>query len=196
MATRPSNLPRRLNVAVESRPHTCPIWQVSSHCDSVTCLARDETYAASGSREGSVHVALLPSGEPHLEISGCGQINCLALHRGKLVICADDGHHASLCIWDVARSELVQELGGVRKWSSPTSFAYFGYSGAFWVRDATLFTLKWIGDEGRAAEGAAEGLPVLPGQAPNTPVPQFMLGQPLPDFPGFAGITAAVHAGI
>ena len=75
----------------------------------------------------------------------CG--SCLACLHSKLLVCSDDGHQATLQVWDLSAHRLVQELGGIRKWNAPTHIAYMGRDRAFWVRDTTLSVLTW-------AEGA------------------------------------------
>jgi hypothetical protein len=76
--------------------------------------------------------------------SSLGPINCLACLRGKLLLCSDDGHQATLQLWDLTTQRLVQELGGIRKWNAPTHIAYMGCDRAIWVRDTTLSVLTWV----------------------------------------------------
>ena len=97
-------------------------------------------------------VADLGTGTRLLTLPGCGQVACFGLHRAKLIICADDGQAATIQLWDLRRCERVQQLGGIRKWSAPTSIAYFGYDRALWLRDTNLSTLSWPDARPEAAE--------------------------------------------
>ena len=117
---------------------------IARHCDTITALARDDIYVVSASREGRIQIARLVDGILAFAICGCGSVSCLAIHRGKLFVCSDDGYQATLQLWDVPSARLVQETGGVRKWSAPTSITYFGYDKAFWVRDTSLYVLTWV----------------------------------------------------
>ena len=92
---------------------------------------------------GKAYEALLSDGTPHHRIDSAGVINCLAAHRGKLVLCYDDRQQATLQIWDAVDKRLVQEVSGIRKWNAPTSITYLGYEKCFWVRDATICTMTW-----------------------------------------------------
>jgi hypothetical protein len=123
---------------------------IARHSDTLVSICRDDVYVYSASREGSVRVSMLESGALHHVISGLGALNCLSAHRGKLLVCSDDGHHATLQIWDVPSRRLVQEVGGIRKWNAPTAVCYMGYEKAFWVRDAMMCTLRWRGGEAPA----------------------------------------------
>ena len=77
-------------------------------------------------------------------------------HRGKLVLCTDDGQQATLEVWDCAgRRELVTSVSGIRKWNAPTDIAYFGYDRCFWVRDSMLVTMTWRGAVPEAARAPA-----------------------------------------
>ena len=67
----------------------------------------------------------------------------MAAHRGKLVLCSDDGQQATLQVWDAVEKRMVQEVGGIRKWNAPTSITYMGYDRCLWVRDTTLCTMTW-----------------------------------------------------
>lgn len=96
---------------------------MARHMDTVMILSRDECCAYSGSREGTVLASFLHSGQLALRIPRCGQLNVLAAHRGKLLICSDDGQHATLTLWDVPARVRVQEVGGIRKWNAPTCAA-------------------------------------------------------------------------
>ncbi len=117
--------------------------EITRHLDTVVALTRDDNFVYSGSREGLVQVSRLSDGVPHFSIPGSGVINCLAAHRGKLVLCSDDGQQATLKLWDACGKRLVQEVSGIRKWCAPTSICYMGYDRCFWVRDTTLTTLTW-----------------------------------------------------
>ena len=114
------------------------------HRDTITALARDDVYAVSASREGHIQITVLLDGTPAFAIRGCGSISCVAAHRGKLFVCSDDGYQATLQLWDMPIARLVQETGGIRKWSAPSSVAYMGYDKAFWVRDTSLYVLRWV----------------------------------------------------
>ena len=120
---------------------------LARHGDSVTHLALDGRLAVSGSRDGVVRVSDTVAGVALLTLPRVGQLNCLACHREKLLLCADDGHHATLEVWDLRKRTRVQQLGGIRKWNAPTSIAYFGYSSAWWVRDLNLCTLRFAAEE-------------------------------------------------
>ena len=118
---------------------------VARHQDTVTALCRDGELAVSGSREGEVQVNRLADGSRVFRLpSLLGPINCLACLRGKLLLCSDDGHQATLQLWDLTTQRLVQELGGIRKWNAPTHIAYMGCDRAIWVRDTTLSVLTWV----------------------------------------------------
>ena len=118
---------------------------VARHQDTVTALCRDGELAVSGSREGEVQVNRLADGSRVFRLpSLLGPINCLACLRGKLLLCSDDGHQATLQLWDLTTQRLVQELGGIRKWNAPTHIAYIGCDRAIWVRDTTLSVLTWV----------------------------------------------------
>ena len=101
----------------------------------------------SGSRDGVVRVSDVVAGVALPTLPRVGQLNCIACHREKLLLCADDGHHATLEVWDLRKRTRVQQLGGIRKWNAPTSIAYFGYSSAWWVRDLNLCTLRFAAEE-------------------------------------------------
>ena len=120
---------------------------LARHGDSVTHLALDGRLAVSGSRDGVVRVSDTVAGVALLTLPRVGQLNCIACHREKLLLCADDGHHATLEVWDLRKRTRVQQLGGIRKWNAPTSIAYFGYSSAWWVRDLNLCTLRFAAEE-------------------------------------------------
>ena len=107
----------------------------------------DGRLAVSGSRDGVVRVSDAVAGVALLTLPRVGQLNCVACHREKLLLCADDGHHATLEVWDLRKRTRVQQLGGIRKWNAPTSIAYFGYSSAWWVRDLNLCTLSFAAEE-------------------------------------------------
>ena len=126
------------------------LWAVSEslslgrHADTVIAIARDDSYCYSGSREGGVLVANLTDGALIMRFDVLGAINCVAAHRGKLVLCCDDGHQATIQLWDVSgKGSLVQEISGIRKWNAPSAVAYMGYDRCFWVRDTTMVTLTW-----------------------------------------------------
>ena len=120
---------------------------LARHGDSVTHLALDGRLAVSGSRDGVVRVSDAVAGVALLTLPRVGQLNCIACHREKLLLCADDGHHATLEVWDLRKRTRVQQLGGIRKWNAPTSIAYFGYSSVLWVRDLNLCTLRFAAEE-------------------------------------------------
>ena len=149
-ATPPSSPPKVAEPPTTSSSRVdLGLWAVSEaraltrHIDTVVALTRDDEYAYSGSREGHVQITLLSDGTPHHRIDSAGVINCLAAHRGKLVLCYDDGQQATLQIWDAVDKRLVQEVSGIRKWNAPTSITYLGYEKCFWVRDATICTMTW-----------------------------------------------------
>ena len=61
-------------------------------------------------------------------------------------------------LWDTGRKELVQEVGGIRKWNAPNAICYVGYEKCLWVRDATLCELRWRAPPPPpAANGNADG---------------------------------------
>ena len=64
---------------------------VAIHQDTVTHLAMDEESVVSGSRDGCVKVTSLGAMDVLLEVQDCCNINCLAVHRGKMIVCGDDG---------------------------------------------------------------------------------------------------------
>ena len=104
---------------------------------------------------------LSSGGAPLMRIDGCGAINVLAAHHGKLLLCSDDGQQATLQVWDTCAKLLVQELGGIRKWNAPTSVCYMGHDRCFWVRDNVLCTMRWKAhaapppEQGADEQGAA-----------------------------------------
>ena len=127
---------------------------VARHQDTIVAVCRDGELAISASREGHVQVSRLADGQSVCSLpEPLGTVNCMTAHRGKLLICSDDGHQAMLQLWNLdARAgahgpALVQELGGIRKWNAPTSIAYMGCDRAFWVRDTTLSVLTWNVDQ-------------------------------------------------
>lgn len=116
---------------------------VARHVDTVTHVAIDDAFVVSGSRDGVVLVSSLVQGETYLRLPGCGHLNCLAVHRSKLLVCGDDGQQATLHVWDLTRRARVQQIGGMRKWSAPTNISYFGHDCAIWLRDSTLCQMTW-----------------------------------------------------
>ena len=137
---------------------------LARHSDTVVHVTRDQTFCYSASREGVVLVTALLTGTPKLQIRDCGSINSLAAHRGKLLLCSDDGQQATLQLWDVHAKTRVQEVGGIRKWNAPTSIGYLGYDKCFWVRDTTLCTMHWTDrrPQGSAAAAGANTAVPLP----------------------------------
>lgn len=96
-------------------------------------------------RSGVLIVCDLSSGDLLLRVPHYASIGCLALFRSKLLVCSDDGEAATLHVWSLGATEavLVQQLGGIRKWNAPISFAYLGWDRAIWVRGATMYTIAW-----------------------------------------------------
>ena len=99
-----------------------------------------------------LQVCLAETGATVLELPSQGHVGCLGLHRGRLIVCTDDGLQATLHFWDVPARSCVQRIGGMRKYHAPTAFCYFGYDRAMWVHDSTLCVLEWDADEDAAAQ--------------------------------------------
>ena len=120
-----------------------------SHRDSVTLAEYDAAYVVSASRHGAVHIHDAASGARLLALPHQGHVNCLAIHRGRLIACVDDGQQATLLFYDVPRScaegavACVQRIGGLRKYHAPSAFSYVGCDAAMWVRDSTLCLVAW-----------------------------------------------------
>ena len=127
-----------------------------SHRDSVILAEHDASYVVSASRHGAVHIHDAASGVRLLALPAQGHVNCLALHRGRLIVCVDDGQQATLIFYDVPRCSAegsvacVQRIGGLRKYHAPSTFSYVGCDAAMWVRDSTLCLVAW--DDPQQAE--------------------------------------------
>ena len=88
---------------------------------------------------------------PWLELAPQGHVGCLALHRGRLILCTDDGLQATLHFYDLPQRACVQRIGGMRKYHAPSAFCYFGYDSAAWVHDSTLCVIAFTQEDGDAA---------------------------------------------
>ena len=97
-------------------------------------------------------MCLAETGALVLELPSQGHVGCLGLHRGRLIVCTDDGLQATLHFWDLPARSCVQRIGGIRKYHAPSAFCYFGYDRAMWVHDSTLCVLAWDSDEDAAAQ--------------------------------------------